>query len=123
MHPLVPYILGQKHSQGNRLVNLQKCIRTGDIEEVGDDCHLTFFEMLGNWSLNDYWKEEAIKMSFEFLTKQLNIDLNKLHVTCFAGHNDFKLSKDDESANIWKNLGIPEWSNDFSALASRSNNS
>ena len=104
MHPLVPYLLGQKHPLGKRLVNVQKCIRTGDIEEVGDDVHLTFFEMLGNWSLGDYWKKEAIEYSFEFLTKELKIDPKKLSVTCFKGEND--IPKDNESEKIWKSLGI-----------------
>jgi len=104
MHPLVPFLLGQNHPQGKRLVNNQKCIRTGDIEEVGDNFHLTFFEMLGNWSLGDYWKEQAIKMSFEFLTKTLKIPKEKLIVTCFKGDKDAK--KDTESSNIWESLGI-----------------
>jgi len=104
MHPLVPYLLGQKHPEGKRLTNCQKCIRTGDIDEVGDDTHLTFFEMLGNWSLGDYWKEEAIKWSFEFLTKELQIPLDRLAFTCFAGDND--ASKDKESAKIWQSLGV-----------------
>ena len=104
MHPLVPYLLGQKHPSGKMLANSQKCIRTGDIDDVGDDTHLTFFEMLGNWSLGDYWKDEVIKMSFEFLTKELNIPLERLAVSCFAG--DSNAPKDDESAKIWENLGI-----------------
>jgi len=83
MHPLVPYIMGQSHPSGKRLVNVQKCIRTGDIDEVGDVSHLTFFEMLGNWSLGDYFKDEAISMSFEFLTKVLKLDKSKLYITCF----------------------------------------
>ena len=108
MHPLVPYIMGQPHHSGKRLVDVQKCIRTGDIEQVGDPSHLTFFEMLGNWSLGDYWKEEAIEWSFEFLTSKrwLNVDKNKLHVTVFKGDED--APKDEESAKIWKSLGIPE---------------
>ena len=106
MHPLVPYLLGQKHPLGKRLVNVQRCIRTGDIDDVGDEFHLSFFEMLGNWSLGDYFKKEAIEMSFEFLTKELNIPMNKLAITCFAG--DKNADKDEESAKIWKKLGIPE---------------
>ena len=106
MHPLVPYLLGEKHPLGNRLVNVQKCLRTDDIDEVGDDTHVTFFEMLGNWSLGDYWKKESISWSFEFLTKVLNIPVEKLAVTCFAGDED--ASKDEESAEIWKSVGIPE---------------
>jgi len=104
MHPLVPYLLGEKHPEGTRLVSAQKCIRTGDIDDVGDDTHLTFFEMLGNWSLGDYWKEEVIKWSFEFLTKELNIPIERLAVTCFAGDSD--APKDEESAGIWQSLGI-----------------
>lgn len=104
MHPLVPYLLGQKHPLGKRLVSVQKCIRTGDIEEIGDATHHTFFEMLGNWSLGDYWKPEMIKMSYEFLTKNLKIPQEKLAVTCFAGDKDSP--KDLESSKIWLSLGI-----------------
>lgn len=104
MHPLVPYLLGQKHPLGKRLVNVQKCIRTTDIEEVGDTSHHTFIEMLGNWSLGDYWKREVIEMSFEFLTKVLEIPKEKIAITCFKG--DENASKDTESAEIWKSLGI-----------------
>jgi len=106
MHPLILFLLGQKHPLGKRLVNNQKCIRTTDIEEVGDENHLTFFEMLGNWSLGDYWKKEAIEFSFEFLTKILKIPKQKLTITCFKG--DFKnhIPKDTESAKIWQKLGI-----------------
>lgn len=108
MHPLVPYILGQEHPGGTRLVNYQKCIRTGDIEDVGDSSHLTFFEMLGNWSLGDYFKTESIKMSFEFLTseKWLGIPIDRLAVTVFSG--DDEVPRDDESAAVWRELGIPE---------------
>ncbi|HOJ98799.1 MAG TPA: alanine--tRNA ligase [Termitinemataceae bacterium] len=108
MHPLVPYILGEPHPAGTRLTNYQKCIRTGDIESVGDASHLTFFEMLGNWSLGDYFKEEAISMSFEFLTdpKWLGIPIEKIGVTVFAGEPG--IPRDEESAAIWKRLGIPE---------------
>ena len=108
MHPLVPFLLGEPHPGGKRLVNFQKCIRTGDIDEVGDDTHLTFFEMLGNWSLGDYFKEEAIKLSFEFLTdkKWLNIPLEKLAISVFKGDKDAPV--DSEAAKIWKELGIPE---------------
>ena len=104
MHPIVPYLLGQKHPSGKRLCNVQRCIRTGDIDEVGDETHHTFFEMLGNWSFGDYWKKEAIEMSFEFLTKVLKIPSEKISITCFKGNKD--ASKDEESANIWKSLGI-----------------
>ncbi|MDR1420376.1 MAG: alanine--tRNA ligase [Treponema sp.] len=108
MHPLVPYLLGEEHPAGRRLTDYQKCIRTGDIESVGDGSHLTFFEMLGNWSLGDYFKEGAIGMSFEFLTspRWLGIPLEKLGVTVFEGRGD--IERDEESAAVWKSLGIPE---------------
>jgi len=105
MHPLIPFLLGQPHPLGKRIVNVQKCIRTGDIDDVGDTVHHTFFEMLGNWSLGDYWKKEAIKMTFEFFTKHLNIPIEKLAVTCFKG--DKRAEKDTESEKIWLDLGIP----------------
>jgi alanyl-tRNA synthetase len=104
MHPLVPYLLGQKHPLGKRLCNVQRCIRTGDIEEVGDETHHTFFEMLGNWSLGDYFKEDAIKFSFEFLTKVLKISKEKLAVSVFSGNKNAK--KDEESIKVWESLGI-----------------
>jgi alanyl-tRNA synthetase len=104
MHPLVPYLLGQPHPLGKRLTSVQKCIRTVDIEEVGDDTHLTFFEMLGNWSLGDYFKEEAIEWSFEFLTKELGIPLERLAISVFAG--DELVPRDEESAGIWEKLGV-----------------
>jgi len=104
MHPLVPYLLGEKHPSGNKLTNYQKCLRTGDIEEVGDDCHLTFFEMLGNWSLqNAYFKKETIQMSHDFLTKELNIPQDKISITVFKG--DDLAPRDEETYNIWKDLG------------------
>ncbi len=106
MHPLVPFLLGQPHPLGKRLVNVQKCIRTGDIEGVGDEIHHTFFEMLGNWSLGDYFKEEAIKITFEFHTKILGIPLEKYAVSVFKG--DKNSVKDEESIKIWKSLGITE---------------
>ena len=106
MQPLVPYLLGEKHPQGKRLTDYQKCVRTVDIDEVGDNRHLTYFEMLGNWSLGDYFKEESIKMSFEFLTKELEIPVEKLSVTVFAGDQD--APRDEESARIWKQVGMPE---------------
>ena len=105
MHPLVPYILGAEHPQGKRLTDYQKCIRTGDIDSVGDPHHLTFFEMLGNWSLGDYFKEEAIEYSYEFLTKVLEIDPERISVTVFAG--DDEVSRDEIAAAKWKSLGIP----------------
>ncbi len=106
MHPLVPYLLGQKHPLGKRIVNVQKCIRTTDIDEVGDTTHHTFFEMLGNWSLGDYFKEGAIEYSFEFLTKVLKIPIERIAVTCFMG--DSNAPKDNESAEKWLSLGIPK---------------
>lgn len=105
MHPLVPYILGEEHPAGKRLVDYQKCIRTGDIDAVGDPHHLTFFEMLGNWSLGDYFKEEAIEYSYEFLTSVLGINPDTLSVTVFAG--DEEVPRDEISASKWKSLGIP----------------
>ena len=104
MQSLIPYLLGQKHPLGKRLVNVQKCIRTTDIEEVGDKSHHTFFEMLGNWSLGDYWKKDAIGYSFDFLAKELKIPEEKISVTCFVGENN--IPKDIESADIWKSLSI-----------------
>ncbi len=106
MHPLVPYLLGEEHPSGKRLVDFQKCFRTGDIDSVGDPCHLTFFEMLGNWSLNDYFKKESITMSNEFLTKVLGIPQEKIAVTCFEG--DDSVPRDMETYSIWKSLGYPE---------------
>ena len=106
MHPLVPYLMGQKHPAGVRLVNVQKCVRTGDIDDVGDNTHCTFFEMLGNWSLGDYFKEDSIKWSYEFLTSELLIPKNKLAVSVFMGDED--APRDDFSASIWKGLGIDE---------------
>ncbi len=105
MHPLVPYLLGEKHPAGKRLTNVQKCLRTGDIDEVGDPFHLTFFEMLGNWSLGDYFKKEAIAMSFEFLTAVLGFRPAEIKVTCFAGDED--APKDQEAADLWLQHGIP----------------
>ncbi|MEX1014659.1 MAG: alanine--tRNA ligase [Candidatus Paceibacterota bacterium] len=109
MQPLVPYLLGETHPKGNRLVNTQKCLRTGDIDEVGDNTHLTFFEMLGNWSLGDYWKEEAIEWSYDFLINEeegLGLDLERIYVTVFGGEGS--IPKDDESKAIWIKNGVPE---------------
>ncbi len=108
MHPLVPFLLGEPHPLGKRLVNFQKCVRTGDIDEVGDDVHLTFFEMLGNWSLGDYFKKEAIEFSFEFLTSKqwLGLPLNMLAVTVFEGDSDAPF--DSEAKDCWLKLGIDE---------------
>ena len=104
MQPLVPYLLGEKHPLGTRLTDYQKCVRTNDIEEVGDNRHLTYFEMLGNWSLGDYFKEESIQMSFDFLTKELQIPVEKLSVTVFAGDKD--CPRDEIAAECWKKAGI-----------------
>ncbi len=106
MQPLVPYLMGQKHPLGTRLCDYQKCVRTNDLDSIGDKTHHTFFEMLGNWSLGDYFKQESISWSFEFLTKVLNIPVEKLAVTVFEG--DGSIPRDEESAGIWKSLGIPE---------------
>jgi len=104
MHPLVPYLLGEKHQMGTRLASGQRCLRTDDISEIGDETHLTFFEMLGNWSLGDYWKEEAISWALEFLTKELKIPKQKLEISCFAGNKN--APRDNEAAEIWRKLGI-----------------
>ena len=108
MHPLQVYLMGQPHPAGNRLVNCQKCIRTGDIDEVGDSTHLTFFEMLGNWSLGDYYKDEAISMSWEFLTdtKWLGLDPDRLSITVFAGNDE--IPRDEESVVAWRKMDIPD---------------
>ena len=106
MQPLIPYLTGEPHPYGTRLCDYQKCIRTNDLDSIGDKTHHTFFEMLGNWSLGDYFKEESINYSFEFLTKVLNIPVNKLAVTVFEG--DENIPRDDVSANVWKSLGISE---------------
>ena len=106
MHPLVPYLSGEKHPAGTRLTDVQKCVRTGDIESVGDASHCTFFEMLGNWSLGDYFKKESIGWSWEFLTKVLGISSDRLAVSVFAGDSD--CARDTESAEIWQNCGLPK---------------
>ncbi len=108
MHPLVPYLLGEKHPEGTRLTDVQKCVRTGDIDDVGDPSHCTFFEMLGNWSLGDYFKKEMISWSYEFLTSEeyLGIPVEKLAVTVFEGDED--APRDEESAEYWQNAGIPK---------------
>jgi alanyl-tRNA synthetase len=105
MQPLVPYLLGEKHPLGTRLASIQKCVRTGDIDEIGDNTHVTFFEMMGNWSLGDYFKKDAIQWSFELLTNKeigFGLDPQRLYVTCFEGNDD--APKDTESAEIWKNI-------------------
>lgn len=109
MQPLVPYLLGQKHPAGDKLVNIQKCVRTGDLDDIGDNRHFSFFEMMGNWSLGAYFKQEAIAWSYEFLTSQeegLGLDPNRLYITCFEG--DENAPRDEESPKIWRSLGIPE---------------
>lgn len=115
MQPLVPYLLGQTHPMGKRIVDVQKCVRTGDLDDIGDNRHFSFFEMLGNWSLGDYFKDEAIKWSYDFLTngddkeegdKGLGLDVNRLYVTIFEG--DENAPYDEESKKIWMSLGIPE---------------
>ncbi|MEK6845316.1 MAG: alanine--tRNA ligase-related protein, partial [Nanoarchaeota archaeon] len=108
MQPLVPFLLGQKHPQGKRLVNIQKCLRTVDFDNIGDDTHHTFFQMLGNWSLGDYFKKESIAWSFEFLTdkKWLALSLKKLAFTVYEG--DKIVPRDEESAQLWKNLDVPK---------------
>ncbi|MFZ3232757.1 MAG: alanine--tRNA ligase-related protein, partial [Patescibacteria group bacterium] len=107
MQPLVPYLLGEPHPMGKRIADVQKCVRTGDIDDVGDDTHLTFFEMLGNWSLGDYFKNESIAWSWEFLTDKrwLGLDPKMISVTVFEG--DENAPRDEESAAIWKSLGMP----------------
>ncbi|NCB03544.1 MAG: hypothetical protein EOM67_15540 [Spirochaetia bacterium] len=102
MFPLVPFLKGEKHPLGNRLVNSQRCIRTGDIDEVGDAYHYTAFEMLGNWSLNDYFKKEAITLTIKFFIEELGFDINKIYATVFMG--DETSPKDTESIEIWKNI-------------------
>lgn len=108
MHPLVPFLMGDIHPAGKRLVNLQRCIRTGDIDEVGDPTHLTFFEMMGYWSLGDYWKSDAIKYIYNFLTQELNLDPKSFAATCFEGDKEKGIAKDTEAYEVWRSLGIPE---------------
>ncbi|MEI9984408.1 MAG: alanine--tRNA ligase-related protein [Aliidongia sp.] len=108
MHPLVPYLMGRPHPAGTRLVDAQKCVRTNDIEEVGDATHLTFFEMLGNWSLGDYFKNESIAFSWEFLTSPdwLNIPKERVGISCFGGGNG--VERDEVSYAKWRELGVPD---------------
>lgn len=108
MQPLVPYLLGEEHPEGTRLANSQLSFRAGDIEEVGDNRHTTFFEMLGNWSLGDYFKREQLPWVYEFLTEELQLPKERLWVTCFAGDEEFGLPKDTESAEIWRSIGVPD---------------
>ncbi|PIR04271.1 MAG: alanine--tRNA ligase [Candidatus Magasanikbacteria bacterium CG11_big_fil_rev_8_21_14_0_20_39_34] len=104
MQPMVPYLLGEKHPLGVRLADSQKCFRSGDIDEVGDNRHTTFFEMLGNWSLGDYFKEEQISWMWEFLTQELGLDPEHLYVTCFTGSEELSIPRDEESAHLWQKL-------------------
>ena len=108
MHPLVPYLLGEKHPMGTRLTDVQKCVRTGDIDEIGDSSHLSFFEMMGNWSLGDYFKKEKVRLSYNFLTSEkcLNLTKEQFAVTCFEGNEN--APKDEESYAFWKEAGVPE---------------
>src|SRR5260221_1884795 len=105
MQPLVPYLLGKEHKNGKRLVDSQPCFRSQDIEEVGDNRHDTFFEMLGNWSLGDYFKKEQISWVWEFITKELELPGEKIHVTLFEGYKN--IPKDLETYELWKSLGVP----------------
>src|SRR3989344_2085694 len=106
IHPLIPYLLGKEHPAGNRLVNIQKCLRTDDIDEVGDITHNTFFEMLGNWSLGDYWKQETISWSYQFLIDELKLDAGRVYVSVFAGDSDAPF--DQESYDTWRKIGVPK---------------
>ena len=104
MQPLLPYLLGENHPEGTRLVDSQTCLRTQDIEDVGDNRHTTFFEMLGNWSMGDYFKEQQIRWFFEFLTKEVGLDPQKLYVTAFIGDKENNIPRDDETAQIWQKV-------------------
>jgi alanyl-tRNA synthetase len=104
MQAMIPYFLGENHPQGKRIVNSQKCFRSEDIEEVGDNRHTTFFEMLGNWSFGDYFKKEQIEFFFEFLVDVLKLDPKRLYISVFAGNQELNIPKDSESASIWQNL-------------------
>src|SRR5437764_6182798 len=106
MHPLVPYLLGESHPEGRRLANVQKCLRTDDIEEVGDISHNTFFEMLGFWSLGDFWKRDSLRWTFEWFTRVLGLEQERISVTVFAGDSD--APRDDEAVHVWLELGIPQ---------------
>ena len=104
MQPLMPYLLGQEHEQGTRLVDSQPCLRMQDLEDVGDPRHTTVFEMLGNWSLGDYFKKEQIENFFEFLTKEVGLNPEKIYVTCFIGDKENNIPRDDEAAKIWQEV-------------------
>ncbi len=122
MQPLIPYLLGENHPEGKRLTDSQTCLRAQDIEEVGDNRHTTFFEMLGNWSLGDYFKADEIPWLFEFLVDVVGLDPNKLYVTCYIGNNSFNIPKDTESAEIWQKLFVAKSvSADFADIGSEDN--
>ena len=104
MQPLLPYLLGEKHPKGVRLTDSQTCLRAQDIDDVGDNRHTTFFEMLGNWSLGDYFKEQQIRQFFEFLTDVVGLDPSKIYVSCFIGSEKYNIPRDDESAEIWRKV-------------------
>src|SRR5215467_7286105 len=104
MQPMIPYLLGETHPDGTRIVDSQTCLRAQDIDEVGDNRHTTFFEMLGNWSLGDYFKAEQLSWFFELLTNELGLDPKRMYVTCCSGFPDFRIPKDTESAAIWQKL-------------------
>ena len=104
MQPLLPYLLGEKHPKGTKLVDSQTCFRGNDLEDVGDNRHTTFFEMLGNWSMGEYFKKEQIRWFFEFLVKVVGLDPNKIYVTCFIGNEKYNIPRDDEAALIWQEL-------------------
>jgi len=104
MQPMIPYLLGEEHPKGTRIVDSQKCFRAKDIEEVADNRHFTFFEMLGNWSFGDYFKEEQIPWVFEFLTSELGLDPKRLYISAFRGNEKYKIEKDEQVAKIWKRL-------------------
>ena len=104
MQPMIPYLLGELHPEGNRIVDSQTCLRAQDIEDIGDNRHTTFFEMLGNWSMGDYFKEQQIEWMFDFLTSVVGLDPSKLYITCFIGAPEYDIPKDTEAAEVWKKL-------------------
>jgi len=104
MQPMIAYLLGEKHPQGSKLVNSQRCFRSQDMDDVGDNRHTTFFEMLGNWSLGDYWKKEQLNYFFDFLTKEVGLNSEKLYISVFKGKEELGISEDNESIKIWQNI-------------------
>src|SRR5579862_5656787 len=108
MQPLIPYLLGEEHPEGKRLANSQTCFRAEDMDEVGDNRHTTFFEMLGNWSLGDYGKQQQLGWFWQFLTEELKLPKDRLWVTCFEGDEKHNLPRDEESAKVWQSLGVPK---------------